>query len=128
MRCLPKDICTKISIGKVYHHMQNIHMKHFHKHQWLMSDYKTLLMLTVNHSTWGQTMPNKAEVYCGTTNFSYAQIFCVLNKVLKNIWSRNVSLLFGEEVLAQCTVSGLRQLPALPLAELNKLKLTINSE
>ena len=62
MRCLPKDISTKISIGKVYHHMQNIHMKHFHKHQWLMNDHKTLLMLTVNHSTWGQTMPNKTEV------------------------------------------------------------------
>ena len=33
--------------------------------------------------------------------------------------------LFGVEVLAQCTVSGLRQLPALPLAELNKLKQTM---
>ena len=32
---------------------------------------------------------------------------------------------FGEEVLAQCTVSGLRQLPALPLAELNQLKQTM---
>ena len=33
--------------------------------------------------------------------------------------------LFGEEVLAQCTVSGLRQLPTLPLAELNQLKQTM---
>ena len=32
---------------------------------------------------------------------------------------------FGEDVLAQCTVSGLRQLPALPLAELNQLKQTM---
>ena len=32
---------------------------------------------------------------------------------------------FGEEVLAQCTVSGFRQLPALPLKELNQLKQTM---
>jgi hypothetical protein len=29
---------------------------------------------------------------------------------------------FGENVLAQCTVNGYRELPALPLAELNDLK------
>lgn len=32
---------------------------------------------------------------------------------------------FGEEVLSRCTVNGFRELPALPLAELNELKQTL---
>ncbi len=32
---------------------------------------------------------------------------------------------FGEDVMARCTVNGFRELPALPLAELNALKQTL---
>ena len=54
--------------------------------------------------------------------------FSSLIQSYKSLWDKVLAreAYFGEEVLAQCTVSGLRQLSALPLVELNQLKQTMH--